>query len=139
LREKTGITGKKSMPINPKKTPQPGYVLERVTIYDLFESGETHEPSEKALRARAARHEGILVFVESVGNTHYYDKMLSTIRANAARQCKGPGVQWKDIAQCLRKVSLTNEHLKVMLNNGQSREEVTEVLAKEITSLLDQL
>ncbi len=127
------------MPVRPKKIQQPRYALERVTIHHLFKCGETHEPSEKALRARAARREGILVFVESVGNTHYYDRILSTIRVNAARQCKGPGVQWKDIGQCLRRTSLTNEHLKAMLNNGQSLDKVTGILAKELVSMLDQL
>src|SRR6266545_3009262 len=93
-----------------------GYLLEKVTIRELFGKGLTREPSEKALRERALQ--GILEFVESVGNTHYYDLILSTIRANAARACKRPGVRWADIASALGKTALTNAGIKDLLNEG---------------------
>ena len=117
----------------------PGYFLEKVTIQELFATGETNEPSEKALRARANRRHGILVFVESVGNTHYYDKQLSIIRVNAARRCKESGVSWGDISSCLKKVALSTKTLKEMLDEGMSKDQVTRVLADELSSQLDKL
>ena len=124
--------------VHARKASRAGYRLEKVTIRDLFESEDTLEPSEKALRARAERRQGILVFVESVGNTHYYDRLLSLIRVNAARRCKGPGVQWSDIANCLRKTSLTNGKLISLLNQGHALDQVTELLVKDLWSLLDE-
>ncbi len=111
------------------------YLLERVTIRDLFEKRVTREPSEKALRERALQ--GILEFVESIGNTHYYDLMLSTVRANAARACKRPGVQWADIASALGKATLTNAAIKDLLNEGRSFKEIESSLAQEISTILN--
>ncbi len=122
-----------------RKASRAGYRQEMVTIKELFTSGDTLEPSEKALRSRAGRRQGILVFMESIGNTHYYDRMLSLIRANAARRCKGPGVHWSDIAGSMKKTSLPNDRLVSLLNQGHSLDEVTESLVKDLSSLLDEL
>ncbi len=124
--------------VQTRKASRAGYRPEKVTIRDLFAGDDTLEPSEKALRARAGRRESILVFVESVGNTHYYDRMLSLIRVNAARRCIGPGVQWGDIASCLRKTSLPSKKLVSLLNEGHSLGQVTELLVKDLSSLLDE-
>lgn len=120
------------MPKPRKPAARGGYTLEKVTIRDLFQSGQTREPSEKALRARAR----ILVFVESNGNTHYYDRQLSLIRVNAARRCKGPGVQWEDIGAGLERTSLTNARLVKLLNEGSSIEEATDLLAQDLLGQL---
>lgn len=125
------------MPSKARAATRRGYELEKVTIRQLFASGETHEPSEKALRDRAGRRHGILVFVESVGNAHYYDRLLSVIRVNAARRCKGPGVQWEDISDCLKQIPLSNDGLKALLNDGHSTEQVTATLAEQLSSFLD--
>ncbi len=138
LRGKSGFPGKSEMPSKSRATARSGYVFEKVQIRDLYESGATREPSEKALRARADRRHGILVFVESIGNTHYYDRLLSTIRVNAARRCKGPGVQWDDISNCLRKATLTPEKLRALLKDGQSEAKLTDALVQELSALLDQ-
>lgn len=92
------------MPSRSKRAVRAGYELETVSIRQLFESSQTREPSENALRERANR--GILVFVESVGNTNYYDRQLSVIRVNAARACKRPGVKWSHIANCVARRDL---------------------------------
>jgi hypothetical protein len=134
---KSGISGKSGMPSRLRSASKPGYTLDRVTIRDLFQGGATREPSEKALRARADRKQAILVFVESVGNTHFYDRVLSTIRMNAARRCKGPGVKWSDIVDCLQKVTLNNGRLKDMLNDGGTVAEATDALAVELSAMLD--
>ncbi|MFQ5506771.1 MAG: hypothetical protein ACE5F1_18525 [Planctomycetota bacterium] len=125
------------MALRTKRVSRAGYRLEKVSIRELFERGETLEPSEKALRARAERREGILVFVESIGNTLYYDLMLSVIRVNAGRRCRGPGVQWSDIGQSMRRTSLTNDKLISLLNDGHSVSEVTDLLVEDLSRLLD--
>lgn len=112
------------------------YALDKVTIRELFESRATREPSEKALRERA--FEEILVFEETTGNTHYYDRVLSTIRVNAARRCKRPRVQWRHIRECLGRVRLTNEQMNLLLRDGRTPRELEDELAHELSGLLQQ-
>lgn len=110
------------------------YKQRKVTIKELFESGQTKEPSIKALRTRA--DEGILVFLESMGNVYYYDEQLSIIRDLAARKCKRPGVRWKDIKNAFKKSGYSPEKIIEMLNHSKSKAEIVNEIANELSAIL---
>ena len=110
------------------------YIEKPVSIQELYDSKKTGEPSIRALRSRA--QEGILVYVRSQGNEHLYDETLSVIRARAARECKRPGVRWKDIKRELPYISITNDKIKELLNSGVSEEKIIQMLRDELNSRL---
>lgn len=122
-----------------KKNPAKGYIRELVTIEELFQSGETKEPSLRALRSRGSTEEKILVWVEFRNGSHYYDKQLSVIRANAARAVKGPGIRWKDASRGINGNEVCSpEAIKHRLQGGESELTVTGSLTAHLQELLSQ-
>ena len=119
-----------------KKPKRRGYEEVPVTIPELFSSGLTNEPSENALRKRAAG--GLLVFMGSVANEYKYDKWLSIIRVNASRKCKRPGVNWSDIETIISHSEYTNSASIKTLDGGCSYQEVEELMAADLRRLLGQ-
>lgn len=110
-----------------KKGKEGGYTQKEVTIKELYESGRTHEPSEKALRDRA---KGILVFIESSSNIYYYDEILSIIRVNAARKSKRPGIAWSTLGRAMNSIESLNKTLVERLKRGESEQDIVNDLSK---------
>lgn len=111
-----------------KKKKEEGYSQKKVTIKELYKSGKTNEPSEKALSDRA---KDILVFIKSIGNTYYYDEILSRIRVNAARRCKQPGIaSWSELGRAINRIESLNQTLIERLNRGDSEQDIVNDLTK---------
>lgn len=118
-----------------KATEQSGYIRNLVNLQQLFESGETKEPSIRALRSRA--EDDILVFVESKEKSHYFDEQLSVMRVVVARLCKGIGVRWKDISKIMNRDSaFFKETIVERLNNGETQSDIIENLSTRLRKAL---
>lgn len=105
-----------------------------VPVKEIFKSGRTKEPSIKALYKRA--QESALVFVENDGATRLYDKQLSIILVNAARECRQPGVTWGHIRNAIEGANISREFLIKNLKDGKTNSELREILKGIISQRL---
>ena len=111
------------------------YIEVPVSIHTLFDSEETDEPSERALRER--QKEGFLFFIRYESSTQIYDKQLSVIKVKAARACKQPRIYWRDLVKAFKEAHIEKEFLIEQLNGGLTDDEVIHVVMDKIDPFLD--
>jgi len=114
------------------------YKQEEITIKELFEKKLTKENSIKALRTRA--DEKILAFIglKEDGRTRLYDKQLSVVRVNAARNCKNhePAITWGTFKRTHEVLDSKNPSLNNMVIDLLNKDNSEQKAVKQVEAVL---
>lgn len=114
------------------------YKQEEITIKELFEKKLAKENSIKALRARADEKNLVFIGLKKDGRTRLYDKQLSIVRVNAARNCKNhkPAITWGTFKRTFEMLDSNNPSLNNMVINLLNKDNSEKKAIQQVEAML---